>query len=39
MSAAASNRVSQIGGWTHYGDLWEDLLHRITGTSTGLGAS
>jgi alpha-maltose-1-phosphate synthase len=39
MSAAASNRVSQIGGWTHYGDLWEDLLHRITGNSTGLGAS
>ncbi len=32
MSAAALARVQQIGGWTQYGDQWESLLHRLTGT-------
>jgi starch synthase len=32
MSVAALARVQQIGGWTQYGDQWESLLHRLTGT-------
>jgi hypothetical protein len=31
MSTAALSRVQQIGGWTQYGDQWENLLHQITG--------
>ena len=31
LSTAALARVQQLGGWTHYGDGWETLLHRLTG--------
>ena len=31
MSAAALGRVRHLGGWDHYGDLWDALLHRLTG--------
>jgi starch synthase len=31
MSSAALTRVQHLGGWDHYGDLWDDLLHRLTG--------
>lgn len=31
MSAAALSRVQHLGGWNHYGDLWDDLLHALTG--------
>lgn len=30
MSAAALARVQHLGGWDHYGDLWDALLHRLT---------
>jgi starch synthase len=30
MRAAALLRVQAMGGWTRYGDLWEDLLLRLT---------
>jgi glycosyltransferase involved in cell wall biosynthesis len=33
MSAAARARVSQIGGWSDYGDRWVALLERLTGKS------
>jgi glycosyltransferase involved in cell wall biosynthesis len=32
MSQRALERVQLLGGWDHYGDLWETLLHRLTGT-------
>jgi starch synthase len=31
MSEAALARVQHLGGWRHYGDLWEELLLRLTG--------
>lgn len=31
MSEAALERVKFLGGWDHYGDLWDTLLHRLTG--------
>ena len=31
MSAAALQRVKLIGGWDHYGNLWETLLYNVTG--------
>ncbi|MDR3744661.1 MAG: glycosyltransferase family 4 protein [Acidobacteriaceae bacterium] len=31
MSAAALERVRHLGGWDNYGDLWDELLHRLTG--------
>ena len=31
MSAAALERVKTLGGWDHYGDLWDGLLHDLTG--------
>lgn len=31
MSAAALERVKTLGGWDHYGDLWDSLLHTLTG--------
>jgi glycosyltransferase involved in cell wall biosynthesis len=31
MSAAALERVKALGGWDHYGDLWDRLLHTLTG--------
>ncbi len=31
MSAAALARVRHLGGWDHYGELWDELLHRLTG--------
>jgi alpha-maltose-1-phosphate synthase len=31
MSVAALERVKTLGGWDHYGDLWDDLLHDLTG--------
>jgi len=31
MSAAALARVQHLGGWDHYGDLWDTLLHSLTG--------
>lgn len=30
MSEAALVRVQHVGGWRHYGDLWEELLARLT---------
>jgi glycosyltransferase involved in cell wall biosynthesis len=30
MSAAALERVKTLGGWDHYGDLWERLLYTVT---------
>jgi glycosyltransferase involved in cell wall biosynthesis len=30
MSEAALARVQHVGGWRQYGDLWEDLLLRLT---------
>jgi starch synthase len=33
MSAAALARVKHLGGWTDYGDKWEDLLVRLTASS------
>jgi alpha-maltose-1-phosphate synthase len=30
MSAAALARVKHLGGWRHYGDLWESLLFQLT---------
>ncbi|MBB5055795.1 glycosyltransferase involved in cell wall biosynthesis [Granulicella aggregans] len=30
MRSAALARVHQLGGWDHYGDLWESLLHTLT---------
>jgi starch synthase len=32
MRSAAVARVHQLGGWDHYGDLWESLLHTLTRT-------
>jgi hypothetical protein len=32
MSAAALERVKTLGGWDHYGDLWERLLYTVTAT-------
>ena len=31
MSAAALARVNNLGGWDHYGDQWDALLHSLTG--------
>lgn len=31
MSEAALRRVRSLGGWTQYGDTWEQLLHKLTG--------
>jgi starch synthase len=31
LSARGLERVRQLGGWDHYGDLWDQLLHRLTG--------
>jgi glycosyltransferase involved in cell wall biosynthesis len=31
MSAAALECVRHLGGWDNYGDLWDELLHRLTG--------
>jgi glycosyltransferase involved in cell wall biosynthesis len=31
MSAAALERVKTLGGWDHYGDQWDKLLHTLTG--------
>jgi hypothetical protein len=30
MRAAALQRVQSIGGWSDYGDRWEQLLHKLT---------
>ncbi|MEO7028596.1 MAG: glycosyltransferase family 4 protein [Acidobacteriaceae bacterium] len=32
MAAAALARVQTLGGWTEYGDRWEELLRRLTGS-------
>jgi len=32
MSEAAIVRVQSLGGWTDYGDRWESLLRKLTGT-------
>jgi glycosyltransferase involved in cell wall biosynthesis len=31
MSAAALARVKHLGGWDRYGELWDELLHTLTG--------
>ena len=31
MSAAAVQRVQHLGGWSDYGDRWEELLYRLIG--------
>jgi alpha-maltose-1-phosphate synthase len=33
MSEAALARVQHLGGWRHYGDLWEELLLSLTSQS------
>lgn len=33
MSEAALRRVRSISGWDQYGDLWENLLYRLTGAA------
>ena len=33
LGEAALNAVGRIGGWDHYGTLWDNLLHRLTGVS------
>jgi alpha-maltose-1-phosphate synthase len=33
MSEAALLRIHSLGGWQHFGDLWEHLLHSLTGKS------
>jgi len=35
MSEAALARVRYLGGWTQYGDQWESLLQRLTGSKAG----
>jgi glycosyltransferase involved in cell wall biosynthesis len=30
MSESALARVKHLGGWRHYGDMWESLLQRLT---------
>jgi glycosyltransferase involved in cell wall biosynthesis len=30
MGAAALERVQHLGGWDHYGELWDVLLHQLT---------
>jgi alpha-maltose-1-phosphate synthase len=32
MSTAALARVKTLGGWNHYGDQWDTLLHTLTST-------
>ncbi len=34
MCRAALSRVHQLGGWDHYGDLWESLLLSLTRSET-----
>ena len=36
MSEAALARVRYLGGWTQYGDQWESLLQRLTGSKAGV---
>jgi alpha-maltose-1-phosphate synthase len=31
MSERALQRVQHLGGWDHYGEQWDRLLHRLTG--------
>jgi alpha-maltose-1-phosphate synthase len=31
MSEQALERVQHLGGWDHYGEQWDRLLHRLTG--------
>jgi starch synthase len=31
MGQRALQRVQLVGGWDHYGNLWERLLHQVTG--------
>jgi glycosyltransferase involved in cell wall biosynthesis len=33
MGEAALQRVSTLGGWSDYGDRWEQLLRQLTGRS------
>ena len=30
LRTAGLHKVQHLGGWTHYGDLWESLLHTLT---------
>jgi starch synthase len=32
LSEAALLRVKTLGGWDHYGETWDRLLHQLTGT-------
>jgi glycosyltransferase involved in cell wall biosynthesis len=31
LSEAAMLRVKTLGGWDHYGEYWDRLLHQLTG--------
>jgi glycosyltransferase involved in cell wall biosynthesis len=31
MAAAALERVKSLGGWDRYGEMWDELLHALTG--------
>jgi len=31
LRAAGLLRVKQLGGWDQYGDMWDSLLHTLTG--------
>jgi glycosyltransferase involved in cell wall biosynthesis len=37
MSAAALTRVRRLGGWDRYGELWDELLHELTGREKNAG--
>jgi starch synthase len=31
LSEASLQRVKHLGGWDHYGEIWDKLLHQLTG--------
>jgi alpha-maltose-1-phosphate synthase len=33
LSEASLQRVKTLGGWNHYGETWDHLLHQLTGKS------
>jgi len=34
MSEASLARVRNLGGWQQYGDTWEKLLEKLTGSTS-----
>ena len=37
LSEASLERVKFLGGWDQYGDLWDELLHELTGVPRDAG--